>query len=73
MQQQPWLRGARWDIGMLVGSVTLAVVPYCIYVVLGGSASEEASIAGSVAYRARLAARHLYTGDGADGAAAARN
>lgn len=36
---QPWLMSARWDLSVLVGSVSLAVVPYCVYVALSGSDS----------------------------------
>src|SRR5579883_2861057 len=58
---QPWLRSARWDLSLLVGSVVLAVVPYSIYVVLGGSALEEASVQGTVAYQARVLVNLLVT------------
>lgn len=58
---QPWLRSARWDLSLLVGSVVLAVVPYSIYVILGGSALEEASIKGTAAYQARVLVNLLVT------------
>jgi hypothetical protein len=59
---QPWLRGARWDLTLLIGSVVLAVIPYSIYLVLGGSALEEASVKGTVAYQARVLVNLLVTG-----------
>lgn len=58
---QPWLRSARWDLSLLVGSVILAIVPYSIYVILGGSALEEASIKGTTAYQARVLVNLLVT------------
>src|SRR5438128_591647 len=61
MDAQPWLRSARWDLSLLVGSVVLALVPYSIYVVLGGSALEEASVKGTVAYQARVLVNLLVT------------
>ena len=59
---QPWLRSARWDLGMLVGSVGLAVIPYSAFVLLGGSALDEASARGTVAYQARVLVNVLVTG-----------
>jgi hypothetical protein len=58
---QPWIRSARWDLSLLVGSVILAIIPYSIYVVLGGSALEEASIKGTSAYQARVLVNLLVT------------
>lgn len=62
MLTQPWLRSARWDLLLLVGSVGLAVIPYAAYVALGGSALEEASARGTVAYQARVLVNLLVTG-----------
>src|SRR5215469_12542247 len=59
---QPWLRSARWDLALLVGSVGLAIIPYSAYVALGGSALEEASARGTVAYQARVLVNVLVTG-----------
>lgn len=58
---QPWLRNARWDLSLLVGSFILAVIPYSIYVLLGGSALEEAAVKGTVAYQARVFVNLLVT------------
>jgi hypothetical protein len=58
---QPWLRSAPWDLSLLVSSVILAVIPYSIYVALGGSALEEASIKGTTAYQARVLVNLLVT------------
>jgi hypothetical protein len=58
---QPWLRSARWDLSLLVGSVVLAIIPYSIYVLLGGSALAEASLKGTTAYQARVFVNLLVT------------
>jgi hypothetical protein len=58
---QPWLRSARWDLSLLVGSVVLAIIPYSIYVLLGGSALAEASLKGTTAYQARVLVNLLVT------------
>jgi hypothetical protein len=51
---QPWLRSADWDLKFLVLSAALAILPYSIYAVFGGSALEAASVKGTAPYQARV-------------------
>jgi hypothetical protein len=50
----PWLRNPRWDLVFVIGSALIALVPYSIYIVLGGHALEEANQKGTTAYNARV-------------------
>lgn len=56
---QPWLHSARWDLSFLILSISIAAVPYSIYIVFGGQALEAASVKGTAAYNARLLVNNL--------------
>lgn len=56
---QPWLRGPRWDLGFLILSVSLAALPYSVFLFFGGEALEAASIPGTAAYKARVFVNNL--------------
>ena len=52
-ENQPWLRNPRWDLSLLILSIFIAVVPYSIYLILGGKALHTAEVPGTPAYHAR--------------------
>lgn len=50
----PWLRNARWDLSFILLSVVIALLPYSVYLLLGGGMFQNAAEKGTLAYEARL-------------------
>ncbi len=53
-RSHPWLLNARWDLTFVILSALVALLPYSVYVFLGGDALHAASVRGTVAYQARV-------------------
>src|SRR5215831_3819078 len=58
---QPWLISARWDLTFVILSAVVALLPYSVYIFLGGDAFHAASVKGTLAYQARVTV-NLLTG-----------
>jgi len=56
---QPWLRSARWDLGFIIVSCLIVLLPYSLYWILGGAPFESASLKGTSAYQARVTVNYV--------------
>ena len=56
---QPWLRSARWDLGFVIISCLIVLLPYSLYWILGGAPFDPASVKGTSAYQARVVTNNI--------------
>jgi len=56
---RPWLRSARWDLGFIIVSCLIVLLPYSLYWILGGAPFESASLKGTSAYQARVTVNYV--------------
>ncbi len=54
-----WIKSPKWDLGFLIVSGVISLVPYTIFLLTGGSLTEAATQQGTAAYTSRLVINNL--------------